>query len=686
MPIRNSYTIILCLLCLAGGVPVRAENVVVDTNLVLQEAVITGSRSEHPVTQSPGSIQVVTPLVLRNSPAQSVDDILTMISGVNTTRSDGISNIHSNVSIRGLSGDEQGRTLVLFDGIPINTSDEGSVNWNSIHMDNVQRIEVFKGPGSSLYGNSAMGGVINIISKKPLAPFSLNASGAYGSLNTWKGSLGISSRMSDRLAIFLSGYYNQSDGFNNIPDSLRTTPDYSVARFMKEGGLYTKLLITPSPLFNVDVSYDLYRDKRGEGEKIKAPDGEYRHFNHDRLQSRFYGSKGKFSYNAALYFQRQDYFRLDERIKKEEYQRFDVKSHRDDWGAILHTRFTSKHNDFAIGGEFKNGSIDGGDYYVTSPDKVLNQGTMTIVSVFIQDELNFWQEKFWLQLAVRYDNALFHKGRFEAEGENVADFNSYNGNLKSNRWEHFSPRAALRFNPTKSISTYISYSQGFRASILDDLCRSGWMWVGPKIANPSLGPEQLDNYEIGGTFWLTPRLSFSPSCYYAKGKDFLYYVATGEKMWGTRDIYRRENVSKVDMKGIEADIDYLPVNGLKINLNYSYNVPKIKDFTEKPELNNKILTYAPKNQVKGYILWTGGIVDAMFRGRYKSRQYTAEDNSTSIPGFAVWDAQISRWFFHHRLYAGAEIINMFNNRHMNTRDYVSAGRLVNIKLALSINR
>ena len=172
--------------------------------------------------------------------------------------------MHTNVSIRGLAGDEQGRTLVLFDGIPINTSDEGSVNWNSIHIDNVQRIEVFKGPGSSLYGNSAMGGVINIISKRPVSPFSLNTSGSYGSLNTWKTDLGLSSRINDKFAIFLSGYYNKSDGFNNIPDSLRTEPDYSVARFMKEGGLYAKVLYNPTALFNVDLAYDLYRDKKSK--------------------------------------------------------------------------------------------------------------------------------------------------------------------------------------------------------------------------------------------------------------------------------------------------------------------------------------------------------------------------------------------------------------------------------------
>lgn len=660
-----------------------ARTEVADTALILHEVVVTGSRTERPVTQSPGSISIVTPVLLRNSPAQSVDDILTMISGVNTTRSDGLSTMHTNVSIRGLAGDEQGRTLVLFDGIPINTSDGGTVNWNSIHMDNVQRIEVFKGPGSSLYGNNAMGGVINIISKKPLSPFSVNASGTYGSLNTWKSNLGISSRMSDKFSVFLSGYYNKSDGFNNIPDSLRTTPDYSVARFMKEGGLYGKIIYTPAKLFNVELAYDLYKDKRGEGEKIKAPDGEYRHFNHNRAQGRFYGEKGKFSYNAAVYFQRQDYFKLDERLKGDDYQRFDVKSHRDDWGAILHLRLSGKHNDLAIGGEIKNGSIDGGDHYVTSPDEVLNKGTIRILSVFAQDELNLFNQKIWLQLALRYDNAYFHDGWFEANGENVSDFNTYNGKLKNNRWEHFSPRASLRFNPTDAVSFYASYSQGFRASILDDLCRSGWMWVGPKIANPELGPEQIDNYEVGATFWLGKKLSLSPSFYYAKGKDFLYYVATGEKMWGKRDIYQRQNISRVDVKGVEADLNFTPVYGLKINVNYSYNDPKVKDFKEKPELNNKTLTYAPKNQVKGYILWTGGFLDLMVRGRYKSKQYTAEDNSTTIDGFTIWDAQISKWFFHHHLNIGGEIINIFNNRHMNTKDYMSAGRLMNVKLAVS---
>lgn len=657
-----------------------------DTTLILKEIVVTGSRTERPISQSPGSIHVVTPVLLRNAPAQTTDDILVMLSGVNTTRSDGLSNMHSNVSIRGLAGDEQGRTLVLFDGIPLNTSDEGSVNWNSIHIDNVQRIEVFKGPGSSLYGNNAMGGVINIISKTPLSPLSINASASYGSLCTWKTSLGFSSRINNQFALFISGYYNETNGFNNIPDSLRTDPDYSIARFMKEGGIYSKILYTPISLFNIEIAYDLYQDKRGEGEKIEAPEGEYRHFNHHRIQTRFHGGKNTFSYQLACYFQRQNYFKLDERITRNTYQRFDVKSDRDDWGSILHVRLNNKHNDLSIGGEFKHGSIDGGDYYVTSPDQVLNRGTMNFVSVFIQDEITFWKKRLWLQLALRYDNAFFHKGSFEAKGENVTDFNTYNGPLPNNRWDNFSPRAALRYNPTQNISTYISYSQGFRASILDDLCRSGWMWVGPKIANPELGPEKINNYEIGGKFRLLPPLSVSPSLYYACGKDFLYYVATGEKLWGKRDIYQRQNISEVEVQGLESDVDYMPFQSLKINLNYSYNHAKIKNFSKNPELNDKILTYAPNHQLKGYILWTGKSMSVMVRGLYKTKQYTTEDNSSSIAGFSVWDMQLSKRFFQNKLYISGEIINLFNNRHMNTKEYRSAGRIANLKLAVNINQ
>ena len=323
---------------------------------------------------------------------------------------------------------------------------------------------------------------------------------------------------------------------------------------------------------------------------------------------------------------------------------------------------------------------------MTSPDRVFNQGTMTYLSCFIQEERVAWEKRLWLQLALRYDYAFFHRGRFEALGEQVADFNQYNGALKNNHWEHFSPKIALRFTPFAKLSTYISYAHGFRASILDDLCRSGWMWVGPKVANPELKPEQLEQYEWGINWTISPQCSFTSSLYYAVGDDFLYYVATGEKMWGKREIYRRENVSKVELKGVEVDLNFLPLNGFTLHMNCTYSLSKIKDFQEQPELVGKRLTYAPEVQWKGYLVWTRNRMDIMLRGCYRSKQYTTEDNLTYLPDFSTWDFQVSHSFFHNRFLLQAEILNLFEKRYLNADQHISIGRVVNLKWTLNLNR
>ena len=677
---------LLTLICLLSTFPLQAMLQIVDTTLILQEVVVTGSRNERPISRTPGQIQTITPWLLKNSPGQSIDEILGIVSGVNAIRFNGLGDMQSQVGIRGLTGNEQGRTLVLLDGVPINTSDEGSVNWNSLSLLPIQRIEVLKGPGSSLYGNNAMGGVIHLLTQKPDSSFACQAKGTYGSLQTWKGMLRFSGGLKRTWGWMFGGYYQQSDGYNPIPKQLRTQPDYTLPCFIKEGGISAKLLWNPTPLFQLDVAADFYKDKRGEGEKIRAKNGMFRCFDHSRFQVRVHGEDGAFSYQVVSYFQRQNYFRLDERLKDDAYQRFDVRTKRDDGGIMGLVRFAKNRSDLTIGGEFKNGSVDGGDYYVTSSDQVLNQGTMTFISCFIQEELDFWRKRFWLQLALRYDRAFFYRGKFEAIGDQVADFNRYNGNLKNNRWEHLSPKVALRFNPSMQLSFYVSYAHGFRASILDDLCRSGWMWVGPKVANPELIPERLKQYELGGNWMISSRWSIASAVYYARGDDFLYYVATGEKMWGKREIYRRENVSRVELKGVELDVNYFPITGLKCHVNYTYNLPKVRAFQKQPELVGNQLTYSPKVQWKGYLIWTKNMIDVMLKGCYKSKQYTTEGNDSALPGFATWDCQLSCRFFQNQFILQAEILNLFDRRYMNTEQHISIGRVINLKWTLNINK
>ena len=141
---------------------------------------VTATRTEQPLKEVPGRVAVITRQELKDMPVQTVDEALSYISGAHVERPSGIFSFKSVVSLRGL-GNEQGRTLVLIDGVPQNTSDMGDVNWNRINLEDVKRIEILKGPAASIYGNNAMGGVINIITKK--AP------------KTWSGNLAASTTL-----------------------------------------------------------------------------------------------------------------------------------------------------------------------------------------------------------------------------------------------------------------------------------------------------------------------------------------------------------------------------------------------------------------------------------------------------------------------------------------------------------
>ncbi|HQQ13517.1 MAG TPA: TonB-dependent receptor plug domain-containing protein, partial [Bacteroidales bacterium] len=96
----------------------------------LDEVVVTATRSENRISDIPGRIEMISPEKLRLTASQSIDEVLALLPGVTVSRSFGLFSHKSTVSMRGLGGNEQARTLVLVDGIPVNKADGGSVNWN----------------------------------------------------------------------------------------------------------------------------------------------------------------------------------------------------------------------------------------------------------------------------------------------------------------------------------------------------------------------------------------------------------------------------------------------------------------------------------------------------------------------------------------------------------------------------
>jgi len=300
------------------------------------EITVTALRSEAVIRSVPARVSILNRNSISLIPALSTDEILYTIPGLNINRSFGIYSHKSTVTMRGLSGNEQGRVLVLINGVPVNKSDGGSVNWNLINPDIIERIEVVKGPGSSLYGGNAMGGAINIITGKPMDRFSGKLSLGYGTYNTPSASLSLSGRTDkDKGSLYwmMNSYYRRSDGYITQSEADRQANPYITKSSMEEMGLSLKTGYEFNPRSSVELDVMLYNDYRGGGEIIYQPLGNTT--DHDTWQARvmYKGGAGNFDWNINFFASDEMYKKVNEYMK-DDYTWYEVLSKRRDAGVL----------------------------------------------------------------------------------------------------------------------------------------------------------------------------------------------------------------------------------------------------------------------------------------------------------------------------------------------------------------
>ncbi len=189
----------------------------------LDAIVATPARMAQPLENVMGDVSVIQTESLQNAGMQSLTDILARQPGLQIYNSGGPQTV-SGVFVRGAS---PAQSLVLVNGMRINDTNSGSINWAAIDPSTIERIEIIRGPGSSLYGSSAMGGVINIITKPggQDRPFSAFGNFGVGSDSTFKTGFGFSGAQNN-WNYSLAASYASSDGFNATnPDSPSFNPD-----------------------------------------------------------------------------------------------------------------------------------------------------------------------------------------------------------------------------------------------------------------------------------------------------------------------------------------------------------------------------------------------------------------------------------------------------------------------------
>lgn len=147
----------------------------------LDAMVVTATRTMKQIQEVPSSVSVVTAKDIEERNVTSVQEALQYMPAVYMDQT-----AQGGISLRGFGSTN---VLVLVDGVQMNDTYQGAVNFNSIPVENIERIEVVRGAGSSIYGGHAVGGVINITTKEAKAGTHIDAAVSYGSYKTWKKSM-----------------------------------------------------------------------------------------------------------------------------------------------------------------------------------------------------------------------------------------------------------------------------------------------------------------------------------------------------------------------------------------------------------------------------------------------------------------------------------------------------------------
>ncbi|MGV8934548.1 MAG: TonB-dependent receptor domain-containing protein [Gallionellaceae bacterium] len=181
----NKYRLLAAFFCALSPLSNAADEINLD------EVVVTATRFEQPLKETLSSTTVITQEDIKNSQAPDVPTILRSVAGVEISQAGGMGKATSLF----LRGSNSTQVLVLIDGVRFNSATLGTTAIQDIMLDQVERIEVVRGNVSSLYGSEAIGGVVQIFTKKGNGALRMNASAGVGTLGTQRLSAGFGGAM-----------------------------------------------------------------------------------------------------------------------------------------------------------------------------------------------------------------------------------------------------------------------------------------------------------------------------------------------------------------------------------------------------------------------------------------------------------------------------------------------------------
>jgi vitamin B12 transporter len=608
--------------------------------------VITANRTPENIDHVGGQITVIDAARIRAMQTPVVSDILLATPGVSLSRNGGVGTA-TQLKIRGA---ETGQTVVLIDGVKLNdpSATDSGYNFGNLLVGDVERIEVLRGPQSVLWGSQAIGGVVDIITRDPAAPFETTIDVEGGSFGTAYGRLGVGGK-SERVSWRAAGAYLTSDGISAF-DKSRGGRERDGYRNL--GGV-AKAKVTLTDQLSLDVR-GVYSRGRAEvdGFQTVSPFGltdtpeygttrewiGYAGLNLDLLEGRFsnrlaiaYTDTARNNYNPAQAVTTRT-FDAAGRNRRFEYQ--GTLKLAPTWTAVF-------------GAESERSSFRTASPSSATPNPVPGRRSASLDGVYAQ-----------LSGQVIPDVTLTGGLRYDDQG----DFGG-----------HTVGHASVAWKATDSTVLRASVGQGFKAPSLFQL--------GSDFGNAALDPEEATSWDAGvEQRFLDGRVTLSGAYFERHTKNQIDFVScfgapSAGLCLGAGGLARTGyygNIARSKAHGLEFAGTARPTDALTLTANYSYTV-SLNDVAGNANFG-KWLARRPRNQANLEVsyMWPFKLTTAV-AARYSGHSFDDAANRNLLKTYTLWDVRAS-YPVTDQIEVYGRIENLFDKSYETIRNYGQLGR------------
>lgn len=488
-----------------------------------QEAVVTAGKRLQAVQEVPISVGVVSKKSIDDRGITELDQALVYVPGVNVNG--------DQISIRGSSGFALGlgsRISLLINGFPLLSGDSGDMKFDAAPMYNVERVEVVKGAGSALYGTSALGGVINVITERPSVVPEIKARAFYGGYtapkyDSWKFSnnyqkkYGAEASYSRRIGDFsaiVSGNYLVDQSWRKFDDSYKTG---GFALLDYDFSDKTRLEILGNYVYS-DAAEWVYWNSLDSA--TRPPTG-------TDLTARVVSTKLASYFSLRHFYSNRFFSDLRGGIYRTNFFNNYAESNPEYRESLANSYYLELQNNIDFDtGLFLTG---GATFTLNSVDsRTYGQNRQTIGAFYAQAEVNSL-ENFILTLGAR------------ADYETTTDAES---NLQ------FSPKFGALFEVSEKMTLRASVGRGFRAPTVGERYATAYFSGFEVVPNLDLKPERSVSYETGAKYALD-FLNTKAELDLAIFQNDMYDLIEADFVEGSDSRIKFQNITRARIRGAE---------------------------------------------------------------------------------------------------------------------------------------